>query len=105
MISMSNAAASNTAYLEKLSNSPYFVSRLNEAQLAYEREKAATEAATKAAAKAAAEATLKAEQQTLERDISNLLKNLKLSPEVVADALEVPLVQVNRIAARRTSIN
>ena len=105
LIKMYDAAVLNPAYLEELSKSPYFVSRLNEAQLAYEREKAATEAATKAAAKAAAEATLKAEQQTLERDISNLLKNLKLSPEVVADALEVPLVQVNKIAAKQASIN
>ena len=90
---MYNAAASNTAYLEKLSKSPYFTSRLNEAQLAYEREIAVTEA------------TLKAEQQTVERDISNLLKNLKLSPEVVAKALEVPLDQVNRIAAKQKLTN
>ena len=94
---MYNAAVSNTAYLEELSKSPYFTSRLNEAQLAYEREKAA--------AKAAAKATLKAEQQTLERNIFNLLKKLKLSPEVVADTLEVPLDQVNRIAAKQASIN
>ena len=43
LIHMYNAAASNTAYLEELSRSPYFVSRLNEAQLAYEREIAGQE--------------------------------------------------------------
>jgi len=97
LISMYNAAASNTAYLEKLSNSPYFVSRLNEAQLAYEREMAAAEAA----AKAAVEATLKAEQKTLERDERAMQKFLrKLSPEEVAEAFEVPLDKVNKLAAK-----
>jgi len=93
LISMYNTAVSNTVYLEELSKSSYFTSRLNEAQLAYEREIAAAEAAAKA--------TLKAEQQTSERYISILLKKLKLSPEVVADALEVPLDQVNRIATKQ----
>jgi len=95
LIKMYNAAVANTAYLEELSNAPYFVSRLNEVQLAYEREKAAT--------KAAAKATLKAEQQTIERAISKSLR--KLSPEEVADLLDVPLDLVNRIAARQTSIS
>ena len=84
---MYNAAVANTAYLKELSKSPYFVSRLNEAQLAYEREIAA------------AKATLKAEQQTIERAISKSLR--KLSPEEVADLLDVPLDQVNRIAKKQ----
>ena len=90
LISMYNAAVANTAYLEELSKSPYFVSRLNEAQLAYEREVTA------------AEATLKAEQQTIERYITKLLR--KLSPEEVADFLEVPIDQVNRIATKQKLI-
>ena len=88
---MYNAAVSNTAYLDELSKSPYFTSRLNEAQLAYEREKAAT----KAAAKAAAET----EKRMLERNIPNLL--MMLSPEEIAKALEVSLDQVNKIAAKQ----
>jgi len=83
LINMYNAAVSNTTYLEELSKSSYFTSRLNEAQLAYEREKAAE----------------KAEQRMLERNIPNLL--MMLPPDKVAKALDVPLDQVNRIAARQ----
>jgi len=81
------ATESNTAFHEKISKSPYFVSRLTEAQLAYERELAATEA----------------EQRMLERNIPKLLR--MLSPEEVADLLEVPLDQVNKLAAKQASFN
>ena len=97
LIKMYNAAVSNTAYLDELSKSPYFTSRLNEAQLAHEREKAAAKAATETAAKI--------EKKTLERDERAILKFLrKLSPEEVAEAFEVPIDQVNRIATKQTSI-
>ena len=79
LIKMYDAAIANTAYLDELSNSPYFISRLNEAQLAYEREMAAAEAE--------------------QRVISKFLR--MFSPEEVARALNVPLDQVNRIATKQ----
>ena len=83
LISMYNAAVANTAYLEELSKSSYFTSRLNEAQLAYEREVAG--------------------QEMLEMNIFKLLR--MFSPEEVARALDVPLDQVYKIAAKHTSFN
>ena len=91
---MNEAAVSNIANPNDLSKPDYFATRLTEAQLAYERKKAA--------AKAAAEATAKAEQRMIERNVSKLLR--KFSPEEVADLLEVPLDQVSRIAAKQTFI-
>jgi hypothetical protein len=90
LINMYEAAVSNTARLNDLSKSNYFTSRLTEAQLAYEREKAELRA------------ELRAEQKMKERYILNSLK--KLSPEVVADDLEVPLEQVYQIAAKQKTV-
>ena len=92
---MNEAIVSNTANPDDLSTADYYTKPLTEAQLAYEREKAAK--------KAAAKATLIAEQRMLERNIPKLLR--KLTPEEVADALEVPLDQVNKIAAKQYSVS
>ena len=87
---MNEATVSNTTSPDDPTKFNYFTTRLTEAQLAYEREKAA------------AEATLKAEQRMLERAISKLLR--KLSPEELADVLEVSLDQVNKIATKQNSV-
>ena len=78
--------ASDINYINKLPQSSYFTTRLNEAQLALEREEAAEKAARKV------------EQQTRERHICMFLR--KFSPEVVADAFERPLDQVQYIAEK-----
>ena len=94
---MNEAAVSNIANPDGLSEPDYFTTRLNEAQLAYER--------GMAAAKAAVEATLKAEQKTLERDKKVMQKFLrKLSPEEVAEAFEVSLDKVNMLAAKARTL-
>ena len=86
---MNEAAVSNIANPNGLSEPDYFTTRLTEAQLVFERKKAA------------AEATLKAEQKKLERDERAMQKFLrKLSPEEVAEAFEVPFVKVNMLAAK-----
>jgi len=82
---MNEAAVLTTANPNGLSEPDYYTTRLTEAQLAYERKKAAIEA----------------EQRMLEGNISKLLR--KLSPEDIAKALEVPLDQVNRIAAKQNN--
>ena len=76
---MLNDAVSNTAKPGDFSKPDYFTTRLTKAQLAYEREIAGLE--------------------MLEKNIFKLLR--KLSPEEVADVLEVPLDQVNKIAAKQ----
>ena len=90
---MNEAAVLTTANPNGLSEPDYYTTRLTEAQLAYERKIAAAEAV--------AEATVKAEQKMIERNVSKLLR--KFSPEEVADLLEVPLDQVNRIAAKQNN--
>ena len=86
LINMYHEAIADRTRLDKLSQSDYFVTRLTEAQIAYEREIAAEKAAAKA------------EQQTRENDIRMFLR--KFSPEAVADTLELPLDQVRQIAAK-----
>ena len=83
---MNEATISNTTSPDDPTKFNYFTTRLTEAQLVYEREKAAAEA----------------EQRILERNIPKLLR--KFSPEVVADVLEVPLDQVNKIAKKHSSV-
>ena len=78
---MNEAPMSNLAYLEMLSNLPYFVSRRNEAQLADLRDEA--------------------EDQTAEIIIYKLLK--KFPPEEVVALLGAPLNQVHRIAENNYS--
>ena len=84
---MNETTVSNTISPDDITKKNYFTTRLTEAQLAYERKQAA----------------FQAEQQMEEKNISKLLR--KFLPEEVADLLEVSLDQVNKIAARRTSIN
>jgi len=86
---MNEATISNMTNPDDLPKPNYFTTRLTEAQLAYEREKAA------------AKAIARVEKKTLERDERAILKFLrKLSPEEVAEAFELPIDQVNRIATK-----